>query len=339
MTKAIIIFLMLSILTTGAFAQVAFSGSVYAGVRFENPVGDGETINTHHREEGTPSFNFNATVMRENYGARLDTTFRMVDDDSADSFSLNGIYGWVDFPGFFDNDSLRLTMGEISSTPWALPRFHLSHRLTEFGNIRGFRVEYATPIEGLSAGFALRGEGEHLYRTFERAIVGATYLHPMFNAVFAYDWSANGQAMFGFNFTGSPDLTASFQLEAGQLASWDDDIFFGTLEMRQMIGYRVMRPLNVFLIASQSFENRSGADVGLQFIPGIEYRILPDLTGFFNIIIESPDHFSTTNLTLETMIEHTLRGPAVLYVEYAVRFDDMDSVTHTFGFGITIRAF
>ena len=339
MKKAIFVFILVSALAGNAFAQLTFSGSAYAGVRFQNPVGDGETITTHHREEGVPRFNFTATAMRENYGVRLDTTFTLQDDEDAENLTLNGIYGWVDFDGPFGNDPLRLTMGRMSSTPWVLPRFHHSHSVIEFGDIRGFRVEYTTPLPGLSVGFALRGEGLNLESTFERAVAGAIYIHPMFSAVFAYDWSANGQAMFGFNFTGIPDLTAAFQLEAGRLASWDDDLFFGTIDMRQKLGYRVMRPLNVFLIMQQSIENNSDSDVGLQFIPGIEYRILPDLTGSFKMIIESPDHFSTTNLTLETVFERTLRGPATLYVEYSVRFDDMDIVTHTFGFGITIRAF
>ena len=330
---------MISVLAGGAFAQVTFSGSAYAGIRLQNPLGDDETVTTHHREEGVPRFNFTATAVRENYGARLDTTFRMHDDVGIQGLTLNGIYGWVDFNGFLDNDSLRITMGQISSTPWVLPRFHHSHSVIEFGDIRGFRVEYATPLPNLSVGFAFRGEGHDLQGAAERMIFGATYLHPMFSAVFSYDWSANGQAMFGFNFTGIPDLTAAFQINASHLASWNDDHFFGLIDMRQIVGFRVTRPLNVFLIMQQNIENNPDSDIGLQFIPGIEYRILPNLTGSFNIIIESPDYFSTTNLTLETMLEHTLRGPAVFYAEYAVRFDDMDSVSHTFGFGITIRTF
>ena len=341
MKKAIIVFLLVSALAGSAFAQLTFSGSAYAGVRFQNSVGDGETITTHHREEGVPRFDFTATAMRENYGVRLDTTFRAQDGEDAESLSLNGIYGWVDFEGPLGSDPVRLTIGHMSSTPWVLPRFHHSHSVIEFGDIRGFRVEYTTPLPGLSAGFALRGEGLNLEHTFERAVIGATYIHPMFSAVFSYDWSANGRAMLGFNFTGIPDLTAAFQLEASRIASWDDDLFFGTIDMRQMFGFRVMRQLNVFLIMQQNIENSPDSDVGLQFIPGVEYRILPDLTGFFNMIIDSPDHFSTTNLTLEAVVERTLRGPAILYVEYAVRFGDMDmdNVTHTFGFGITIRAF
>jgi len=336
--KIIVVFILVSVLAGGAFAQVTFSGSAYAGIQFQNPAGDGETITTDHREEGAPRFDFTATVIRENYGIRLDTTFQMTEDPDG-HFSLNGIYGWVDRDGLFDNDSFRLTIGQISSTPWVLPRLHSSHAELEFGDVRGFRVEYTTPIQGLSVGAAFRADGRTLQGSGERMVLGATYIHPLFSAVFAYDMSANAQTIFGFNFTGIPDLTAGFQLRANHLASWDDDFFFGTLSTRQIVGYRIMRPLNVFLVASQNFENRSGADVGLEFIPGVEYRFSPNLLGSFSIIIESPDHFTTTNLTLNPVLEYTLRGPAVLYVEYSVRFDDMDTVTHTFGFGITIRAF
>ena len=338
MKKALIGFLLISVLASGAFAQITFSGSAYAGIQFQNPVGDGETITTNHREEGAPTFNFTATVMRENYGARLDTTFQRTDNPEQ-HLTLNGIYGWVNFDGFLENDSLRLTMGHISSTPWVLTRFHHSHAEIEFGTVRGFRADYVTPIQGLSAGAAVRAEGDGIERTLERMVFGATYIHPMFSAVFAYDLSANVHTIFGFTFIGIPDLTAGFQLRAGNLATWDNNFTPGTLLLRQQVGYRVMRPLNVFLIMSQEFVNESGSDTWLEFIPGIEYRFLPNLTGSLSVIIESPDHFSTTNLTINPLLEYTLRGPATLYVEYALRFDNMDTATHTFGFGITIRAF
>ena len=347
MKKALLAFLLISVLTVGAFAQLTFSGSVYAGIMFENPVGDGESITTAHREESVPTFNFMATVMRENYGARLDTTFRMLENPNPEpgearffgDMELRGIYGWVDFGGFLADDSLRLTMGHISSTPWVLPRFHHSHVEIEFGNVRGLRADYVTPLPGLSVGAAVRGEGRYIQDTLERMVFGVTYTHPMFSAVFAYDLSANVHTIFGFNFTGIPDLTAGFQLRAGNLATWDDDFFPGTLLLRQNLGYRVMWPLNVFLIMSQEFVNESGTDTWLEFIPGVTYRINANLTGTFSLIIESPDHFTTTNLTLNPLLEFTLRGPATFYAEYLLRFDDMDSVTHTFGIGVTIRAF
>jgi len=335
MKKAILVSLLVSVLAGSVFAQVTFSGTAYAGIQFQNPVGDGETITTTHREGYSPRFNLAAAVMRENYGARLDTTFQMTDDPEG-HFSLNGIYGWVDF---LDN-SLRLTMGQISSAAW-VTRLHA--RLSEyyFDKIRGFRVVYDTPLQGLSVGAAFRSEGHDLQAFSEQMIFGATFIHPLFSAVFAYDLGRNVQTLFGFNFTGIPDLTAGLQLRATRLVSWDDPEygFPGMLEMHQVIGYRIMRPLNVYLILSQTFHGAADSDVGLGFTAGVEYRILPNLTGSFGVIIDSPDHFTTTNLTLNPMLEYTLRGPAVLYLEYVLRLDDMDRATHTLGFGITIRAF
>ena len=342
MKKVIIVSLMLSIFTGSAFAQLAFTGSAYAGIRLQQENGD-QAIDTYHREEWSrvPRFDFTATAMRENYGVRLDTTFQMSDDPEGQNFILNGIYGWVDFPGFLDGDALRLTMGQINSTPWVLPRLHPSHSEIKFGDVRGFRVEYATPLQGLSVGAAFRADGEDLQWTAERIIFGATFIHPLFNAVFAYDLGNNAQALFGFNFTGIPDLTAGIQLEASRLATWDHPVygFPGMLQMHQIVGYRIMRPLNVFLILGQTIHGTSDSDIGLEFIPGVEYRILPNLLASFSLILDSPDHFTTTNLSLNPVLEYTLRGPAVLYVEYLLRLDNMETATHTFGFGITVRAF
>ena len=347
MKKALLAFLLISVLAGGAFAQVTFSGSAYVGIQLVVPDSGDESIATAHREESVPTLNFMATVMRENYGVRLDTTFRMMENLNPEpgearffgDMELNGIYGWVDFDGFLSDDSFRLTMGQISSTPWVLPRFHHSHAEIEFGNIRGFRADYITPLPGLNVGAALRAEGRNMQDTFERMVFGASYIHPMFSVVFAYDLSANVHTMLGFNFTGIPDLTAGFKLRAGNLASWDNDFTPGTLLLRQRVGYRVMRPLNVFLIMSQEFVNESDTDTWLEFIPGVEYRFLPNLTGSLSVIIESPDHFTTTNLTINPVLEHTLRGPAILYVEYRLHLDNMETVTHTFGFGITISMF
>jgi len=334
MKKTIIAFLLAGFLAGGAFAQVTFSGSVYAGIQLQYTDYSGESITTIHREENDPRFNFMATVTRENYGARLDTTFQMT-GDSDGHFTLHGIYGWVDF---LDN-SLRLTMGQISSAIWVLPRLHSRHAELYFDKIRGFRAVYDTPIQGLSVGAAFRSDGHDVQTFAEQMIFGANFIHPLFSAVFAYDLGNNVRTLFGFNFTGIPDLTAGIQISAAHLSSWDDDFFPGILQMHQIIGYRIMRPLNVHLILGQTFHGTPDSDIGLEFVVGAEYRILPNLTGSFNIILDSPDHFTTTNLTLNPMIEHTLRGPAVLYVEYELRLDNMDTATHTFGFGITIRAF
>jgi len=343
MKKVFIAALLVSVLSGNAFAQLTFSGSAYAGIQLQAQDGD-STVTTDHRTEGPPKFNFVAATIRENYGARLDTTFSY-DDYTGGDFVINGLYAWGDFPGLLgflgQDDSLRLTMGQISSTPWVLNTWHHSHAEIKFGDVRGFRIEYATPLPGLSVGVAFRADDHDFQRTAERMVFGATYIHPMFSTVFSYDLTANGQALFGFNFSGIPDLMAGFQLRAERIASWNGDSGqnHGALRLRQMVEYRVIRPLNVSLIMTQDISRVPDSDVRLEFIPGVEYRFLPNLTGSLSVIIESPDHFSTTNLTINPILEHTLRGPAILYVEYALRLDNMDRATHTFGFGITIRAF
>ena len=343
MKKTLIVALLLSFLTSGAFAQVTFSGSAYAGVRFESGGGD-STVTTDHRTEGSPQFDLEVTARRENYGARLDTTFQY-DGDAGGSILLNGIYGWVDFPGLLgfwgQDDSLRLTVGEISSSPWVLNTWHHSHTEIEFGDVRGFRVEYTTPLPGLSAGIAFRADGRTLQRSSERMVFGATFAHSMFVTVISYDITANGQFLFGFNFFGHPNLSAGFQIRAERLASWDGDNGqnHGALRLRQMVGYRVMRGLNVSLVATQDISREPDSDVALEFIPGAEFRFLPNLLGSLSLILASPDHFSTTNLSINPMLEFMLRGPAIFYMEYELRLEDMDTAIHVFGFGVTISAF
>ena len=345
MKTAIILSLLLSIAAGGAFAQVTFSGTVYAGIQLQHTQDADESITTTHRDGYPPRFDFTATVMRENYGARLDTRFQKTEDPDG-HFTLNGIYGWVDFLG---NNALRLTMGRISSSAW-VTRLHA--RLPEyyFDKITGFRVVYNTPIQGLSVGAAFRSDGHDAQSFAEQMIFGATFVHPRFSTVFAYDLGSNVRTLFGFNFTsipGIPDLTAGIQLRAMHLASWDDDFFPGILDVHQVLGYRIMlgpqRPLNFYFIASQTFHGTPDSDIGLEFTAGVESRILPNalpnLSGSFGLTLESPDHFTTTNMTLNPMLEYTLQGPAIFYVEYVLRLDNMDTATHTFGFGITIRAF
>ena len=342
MKKAIIVSLLISVFTGGAFAQLTFSGEVFAGIRLQSDDDERSRFDTYHREDNfsrAPRFDFTATVLRENYGARLDTSFEMPSDGG--ELTLNGIYAWVDFYGFLGNDLLRLTMGQISSTPWVLPRFHPSHSEIKFGDIRGFRVEYTTPIHGLSIGAAFRTDGQDFESFGKEMIIGATYIHPMFNTVIAYDLSENAHLLFGFSFLGIPDLTVGFQLLAERLASWDDPVygFPGILQTRYKVGYRVIRPLNVFLIFSQRFHGESGVGPYWEITPGLEYRFLPNLTGTLSVSLDNYGGSPDNNLTIRTGIEHTLRGPAFLYAEYELRLDKMDTATHTFGFGITIRAF
>ena len=319
-----------------AFAQVTFSGEIHAGIQLQRPYGEGAEITTMHREYMDPKFAFTATVIRENYGARLDTTFQMTDDPDR-HFTLNGIYGWVTF---LDN-SLRLTMGKISNAAWVT---NLDARLPEFrfdNEIRGFRVEYATPIQGLSVGAAFRADSDNLQRFAEQTIFGATFVHPLFATVFAYDLGRDTNALLGFNFTGIPDLTAGFQLQATNLAIWNDLAFGspGMLRVYYKVGYRVMRPLTVYLIFGQRIFARSDASMEWIITPGVSYRFLPNLTGDFRISLDNYHGSPNNNLTILTALEYTLRGPAIFYVEYELHLENMERASHTFGFGITIRAF
>ena len=340
MKKVTIAFLLACVLTGGAFAQVTFSGSVYAGIQFQSADDTDESITTTYREGHPPRFDFMVTAMRENYGARLDTRFQMTDDPDG-HFSLRGIYGWVDFPGFSDDDAFRLTVGQITSTPWVLSRFHSMHSEIKFGDVRGFRLEYTTPIQGLSIGAAVRAAGDGLQRTAEQMIFGVTYIHPLFNTIFAYDLAGNVRTLFGFNFTGISDLTAGIQLHAERLASWDDPAvgYPGVLQIRYKLGYRVLRPFNVFLIFGQRIHGTSGAGAEWEITPGIEYRFLPNLTGSLSVTLDNYRGNPDNNLTVRAGIEHTLRGPAIFYVEYELRLDNMENPAHSFGFGITLRAF
>ena len=338
MKKAIIVFLLVSVLAGGAFAQVSFSGEIHAGIQLQRLYSQDETLTTTHREYGAPKFDFTATVMRENYGARLDTTFQQGDDPGG--FTLNGIYGWITFDGFSGSDSFRLTMGQISSAAWVT---NLDARLPEFrfDEIRGFRVEYTTSVEGLSVGAAFRADGQDTQQFFEQIIVGATFVHPLFASVFAYDVGRDTNLLFGFNYLGIPDLTAGLQLQATNLAIWNDLAFGspGMLRTYYKVGYRVMRPLDVYLIFGQRFFARSGVGPEWIITPGVTYRFLPTLSGDFRISLDNYDGNPNKNLTILAALEHTLRGPAILYVEYEMRLDNMERASHTFGFGITIRAF
>ena len=335
MKKATIVLFMACVLVADAFSQVTFSGEVHAGVQLQRPYGEGASITATHREYGAPKFDFTATVMRENYGARLDTSFQMTSDPGG-HFTLNGIYGWVTF---LDN-SLRLTLGEISTPAW-VTRLDASLPEFRFDEISGFRIEYSTPIQGLSVGAAFRAYGYNLQQVVERVILGANYTHPLFTAVIAYDLGRDANALFGFNFTGLPDLTAGFQLQATNLAIWDDFAFGspGMLRTYYKVGYRIMRPLNVYLIAGARFFARDGAGMEWMIAPGVTYRFLPNLTGDFRISFDNYEENPNNNLTITTALEYTLRGPAIFYVEYELRLDNMERANHTFGFGITIRAF
>ena len=334
MKKAIIVFLLISILAGGVFAQVTFSGEGFGGIRLESHDGD-ETIDAFHRDEwsGVPRFDFTVTAMREDFGGRLDTTFQMTDDPDS-HFILNGVYFW----GNFLDNTLRLTVGQISTAAWTTT-LHSSLDNYHFDDVRGLRLEYWTPVPGLRVGVAFETDGHDFESLARQMIFGGTFVHPLFSAVFAYDLGSNTRTLFGFNFTGIPDLTAGIQLRGTRLTSWSDEYFFGTLEMHQMVGYRITRPLFVYLITGQIFDGRSGAGPHWEITPGVEYRFLPNLTGSFSITLDNFDGNPNKNLTLNPVLEKMFRGPALFYIEYELRLDNMENPRHMFGLGIEIRAF
>ena len=344
MKKIIIAFLLISVLAGGAFAELSFSGSAYIGAQFRNPAGADEAITTHHRDYASPQFNLTATVVGGNYGGRLVTRYWGSD------FIIRGIYGWVDFL----DDSLRLSMGQFSDALWVI---RLDSDLPELfvDLITGFRFTYHTPLPGLSVGAAFRSTGQQLEPFFEQMIFGGTYVNPLFSAVFAYDLGLNVRTVFGINFpsfgfAGIPDLSAGFKLFASNLATWDTRApgLGGTLTMYQRLGYRISWPFSVSLIMSQGFLGHPDMNyTELMFGPGFTFRDrrAPNLSASFRAMIDSPDHFSTSNLTIRPAIEKTLTGPALFYVQYSLELPDfgssnpMDRAIHTFGIGLEIRAF
>ena len=337
MKKVIVFALLFSVLTAGAFAQLTFSGTAYVGIQLEIPYDtrEDEIINAHHRTEGLPLFNLVATINRPNHGLRLNTNFR-VDDEAV---SVEGIYGWV----YFLENSLRLTMGRISSPAW-IANLDPDNAFY-FDKITGFRLEYDTPLPGLTVGAAFRTEGTNLEQVFKRVIFGANYIHPLFNAVFAYNMGSNAHLLFGLNFTGIPDLTAGIQARVMHLASWDDPGFGGVLELKQRVTYRIMRPLTVSLLMGQTiFAEPRGdwkrRDAELFFTPGVSYTISPGLIASFSTEFRSSDFFDRSRyITLNPSIQYMLGG-AALYAEYELRLARYwhDSF-HRISFGVTITVF
>ena len=334
MKKCIVFALLFSVLIGNAFAQLSFSGTAYIGVQMEIPydTSDDEIINPYHRTEGTPLFNLVATINRANHGVRLDTNFR------EDEVSVEGIYGWADF---LDN-TLRVTMGRISSPAWIA---NLDpDNVFYFDAVTGFRVEYETPLPGLRVGIAFRTEGNTFEQLVQRPILGATYFHPQFNAVFAYNMGSNGHILFGFNYTGIPDLTAGIQARITHVASWDDLGFGGVLDLKQRITYRIMRPLTVSLLTGQTVfaapRGHDRANTAMFFTPGVSYIVNPELTASFSVEIRSFDYFNNTRfITFNPGIEYMLGG-AVIYAEYELRLARYrhDSF-HRISVGVTFSVF
>ena len=346
MKKFIVFVLLLGVLGANAFAQLTFTGNVYAGIQMEIPYGNAQdgspqenTIYLRHRREGAPVFNLTATFNRPNAGARLDTSFQ-ADFVGGEELSVNGVYAWVDFL----NNTLRFTLGRISSPVW-VAGLDPDHQWY-FDKITGFRLLYDTPLPGLSVGAAFRVEGNNERQLFERAILGVTYSSPMFNTFLAYNIGSNGHLLFGFNFLGIPDLAAGIQLRAAHLATWDDPGFGGMLEIVQRFGFRITRPMELTLLAGQifyaeprgDFERR---DAELFFTPGISYRLHPDLTASFSVEFRSADFFNYSRfITFNPMIEYQVHGGISFYAEYEFRLGKFIHETfHRISLGVNIGIF
>ena len=336
MKKVIIFSILFSLLAGNAFAQLTFSGEAYAGAQYKRDFNGDDSADVYNRIKGGPYFDFGASLVKENYGMKLSTIYQTTSDlQLADAFSLNGLYGWVNF---LDN-SIRLTMGQISDAVW-VSSLDVDHEFY-FDDITGFRVEYKTPLPGLSIGAAFPAKDYDGEKFAKKIIFGASYIHPMFNTVFAYDMGNNAQLIYGFNFTGVDQLTsAGFQIKASNLATWDNPLVGGVVQVNEKVGYRVIRPLTLTLLAGQTFYGDKDTDVTLFFTPGIAYRIIPALTACLDVEIFSENYFESQVITINPYLEYSLKGGALFYIEYelALAKYKKDSY-HAFGFGIDIRAF
>ena len=341
MKRAVIIVLLFFILVESIFAQLSFGGEAYAGFQLEKLYDQEENVSATHREEGAPKFEFVATAVRENYGIKLDMTFQ-----TTNPININGIYGWANF---LDN-SIRLSVGQISDAVWVsildpdLPEL-------KFDDVTGFRVEYKTPLQGLSVGAAFPAKDFRFEKFAKKIIFGGSYVHELFNTVAAYDMGSNAQMLFGFNFTGIDDLTsAGIQLRAGNFATWDSSQvgYSGEFFINEKVGYRIMRPLIVSLLAGQKiYKHPTNLDdpdsnFALTFTPSVFYRIMPNLTASLSLELDTPNKFKQVDFAIKPCFEYSLKGPALLYVEYEFRLVDISDKkqdNHRFGFGFDVVAF
>ena len=346
MKKVCITLLLVCTMAGLAFAQLTFTGDVYVGFEFLKVFDQEEQITMTPRSESASMFNLGANLTRENYGAKMDLSFVASDNP----MSLKRIYGWADF---LDN-SLRLSVGNSIDAAWVTNLDPDTERF--FDEINGFRLNYRTPLTGLSVGVAFRGWDSrrgtpmNITQMGQRIIFGANYIHPMFNAVGAYDMGGNAGFQLGVNYTGMDNLTsAGIQIRAERIASWDHPNDFGQLELFQKVGYRIIRPLTVSLLTGQLIYGTDQREIELSFTPSVSYRIMPGLTASLagSLRIENnynltafPDDKTFMLYSVTPSIEYALRGPAVLYAEYELNIGKYYSQSYNrFGFGIEIKAF
>jgi hypothetical protein len=335
MKKFFIVLTLSAVLVYGAFAQVNFGGSLYTGVQLDIPSEGDESFHMNHRDEGNTRLDLTGSVNKGKFGAKLDTTFTYNPAAPENFFRLNGIYGWVNF---LKENQLRLSIGKISDAVWVTS---LDGEY-QFDEVNGARLEYKTPLKGLSVGVvfdvgsnpAINYTAENLMK---QTIWGASYVNPNFNTVVAYDLGSNARTLFGFNFTGIDELsTAGIELLASDMALWDES---GSIRIDEEVAYRITRPFTAALHLGQVFYGNTDEDVELTFIPGVRYRILPQLTAFLDLEINTKDSFETTNMVITPWLEYSLGGSGLLYLQYSLELPDFKDPVHTIGFGLDIKAF
>jgi hypothetical protein len=242
---------------------------------------------------------------------------------------VNGIYGWVNF---LDNQ-IRLSIGDISDGVWVTS---LDNEYN-FDEVNGLRVEFRTPLKGLSVGVAVDAEDYTFDKFAKHFVFGGSYVSALFNGVFAYDLGNNTRTLFGFNFTGIDDLTtAGIEFSANDLALWDK---VGSMVIDEEAAYRIIRPLTVSLHLTQKFRGNPDEDAGFGFRPGIAYRITRALTGSLELEVNTEDAFKTSNLVLTPCLEYSLPGPGLLYLQYDLKVAEFKKPSHTIGFGFEIKSF
>jgi hypothetical protein len=327
MKKIIAVLVLFGVLTGGLFAQVTLGGEFHTGVQLDISSGGDESIAVNHREDGSRIFDLTATVAKDNFGAKLDTSFVKA---SSDFFTLNGAFGWT----YFLDKQIRFTLGDISEAVW----------VTSLGNeyclddVEGFRLEYRAPfLPGLNVGAAFDAGGYTMEKFAKQIILGANYVHDLFNTVVAYDLGGNANVIFGFNFTGLDQLTsAGIELKGTNLALWDT---MGVLDIEEEVGYQITREFTAILHLGQTLSGNSEDDPELRFRPGVRYRILPPLTAFLDLELDSEDMFKTTKMTAHPWIEYSLGNMGLLYLEYELSLPDMKDPAHLIGLGMEIKAF
>jgi hypothetical protein len=328
MKKCFICAALFSILSGGVFAQVSLGGNLYTGVAVDIPYEGEESIGLYNREsEAKNSYMdlyLTALFGKGLYGAKLDTNFNF----PPQNFTVKGIYGWANL----FNDRIRLSIGGISDGVWVTS---LDNEWT-FDEVNGARIEYRTPLKGLSVGMAVDA-GDYTFEKFAKQLIfGGSYVSTLFNAVFAYDFGSNTRTLFGFNFTGIDDLTtAGIELQATDLALWDKT---GSIVVDEELAYRIIRPLTVSLHLTQRYGSQD-KDLGLAFRPGIAYRFIPALTGSLEVEVNTPDGFKTQNLVVTPCLEYRLPGAGLLYLQYDLTITEFKKPSHLIELGFEIKAF